>query len=96
MTGGSDVDDFCMLGLWDFVDNRMRFNVGVGWNIKSPVPKLSGYDNRGRGLAGPYGYCYWVGNWTVYGRRLTNPVLARYQKYYPADKSWGGRHRADD
>jgi hypothetical protein len=92
----ADEENFCMLGLWNFVDGRMRLDIGVGWNMKSTIPPLQGYQAGGRGVAGPSAYCYRVGSWLSYGRRLTNPVLARYQRYDKDSRQWIGRHSVNE
>lgn len=88
-------EDWCMLGLWDFVDNRLKLDIGVGWNVKAIIPPLSGHQAGGYGVAGPSGYCYRIGDWRSYGHQLANPVLGRYQKYDEESRQWVGRHRAD-
>ena len=84
-----------MLGLWEYKDNRLQLYLGCGWNTNRPLPELVSWDNRGPGVAGPHGIAYSCGWLTAYGRRLTNPVLGRYQKYDNESREWVGRHRAD-
>ena len=92
----TDYEDLCMLGLWDYQDNRLKLYIGTGWNINNPIPGMEPYQAGGYGVAGPSGYCYRVGSWRCYGRQLANPVLGRYQKYDKESREWVGRHRAKE